>query len=168
MVLDFNGLFSDAHCPISFTIECTQITNEVLNNENVDEILKIKRWDNDKTQDYNGNLNDDGINRILAELNSINTEDPNIDNVVEQISNILLEAATSTFETYKYNPKVESTNKNRMPFKPWFNEECKEARTTFRRKRGKYKGSKSDIVLNEMKTAEKKLQTHHELQYSKI
>ena len=70
-VLEFNSLFSDAHSSLSLSLKCKVNTEISVDLRHVEQIEKIKKWDNSKKDEYVGNICNDKINGILNQLNSL-------------------------------------------------------------------------------------------------
>ncbi|CAG2205242.1 unnamed protein product [Mytilus edulis] len=136
-ILETNTLFSDIHNPLSLTVKAEVVKNKVVVDEPSHE--KIKDWESTKTADFIDSIDGEKVNEILTQLvnmvDNATINETTINTAVESISNLLTDAAKSTFGTYtqqKLNPNLQ---KYKKASKPWFDDDCKEARK-------KYKSSK--------------------------
>ena len=150
-VLEFNSLFSDAHSPLSLSLKCKVNTEISVDLRHVEQIEKIKKWDNSKKDEYVGNICNDKINGILNQLNSLD-QNFDINEIVNEVCSLLTEAAKKALGTYYQRSHNISTVKES---KQWFNNECKIARKLYRRMNGKYQRNKTDENLNNVKRLEK-------------
>ena len=97
---------------------------------------KIESWDSDKNRLFTNNID---CNRVSELINSFdeNNGDLDINKLVEETSNILLNAAKSTFGTKMYRKHTQNTKQTKEN-KPWFDDNCKKSRKLFRRWKGLY------------------------------
>ena len=102
-------------------------------------------WNSNKADDFTQVLHNDNSNVVLNELNTL-IDNINIDpvtpdqvnGIVNDLGNVLLNAASSTFRQNQRRKKGNSVNN-----KPWFNGECKVKRDEFHNARKKYAPSKT-------------------------
>ena len=165
-ILEFNSLYSDAHCPISFALKCDS-RNNCHNSENEASGVhnseeggrKIKHWDMLKSMEFKNSINVEKINEILTEMENLvsienNIDATDIDSITDKTCKILLDAATNTLGTYRvYNKENDKPNTSH---KQWFNRECRIARKNFRQAKGRYRRQRNDIFFDRFKEAEKR------------
>ena len=137
-VLEFSNLFSDAHCRLALTLSCQLTYSNVSekNDNTFNAFEKIESWDSDKNRLFTNNID---CNRVSELINSFdeNNGDLDINKLVEETSNILLNAAKSTFGTKMYRKHTQNTKQTKEN-KPWFDDNCKKSRKLFRRWKGLY------------------------------
>ena len=98
---------------------------------------------------FKENVKDTSVNVLLAQLESVNSETCDIDvvnSVASDISNIMLGAAVDTFGTFhrkSYSKNVKRENK------PWFDNECWQARKLYRLADRKHRQSKTQETKRE-------------------
>ena len=135
-ILEFSKLFSDTHSPVSLMISCAKLEhNYAVPQENVERIGRLKF---EKGVDFNGNLDKNRIEHLLFKLlsytdDTTNMQKSNIDDIVTEVSDILLTFAKSTFG---FKNIRNCTNKST---KQWYNADCKKAKHNFRK-------AKSDFI----------------------
>jgi hypothetical protein len=61
-----------------------------------------------------------------------------VNSFVNELYNLLIDSAKTTFGTHKYKPRPNTCNKKPKGDKPWFNYECKVARQNYRKLKWKY------------------------------
>ena len=96
-------------------------------------------WNSNKADDFTQVLHNDNSNVVLNELNTlidnINTDSvtpDQVNGIVNDLGNVLLNAASSTFGQNQRRKKGNSVNN-----KPWFNGKCKVKRDEFHNARKK-------------------------------
>ena len=107
-VLDFDPLFSDAHCPISITLNTRQSkvenTNFRLTNE-----PEVRLWNDEKRDSFVQNLNHVEIHTIDSLLSSLvsknDIKSDEINTIIGLIENLFAAA------TFGVKPKVSGTDK---------------------------------------------------------
>ena len=156
-VLEFDSLFSDAHCPISVTLEMrntqTQCTN--MHYRNCDP--EIRLWDADKRDLFTQNLNLEEVQNIDSILNSLSLKNEvnldEINTIVGLIENLFMSNAELTF---RYKRKVSETKQTQNKLrKPWFTSDCYRARESYHKIRKLYNKYKSSYYKNILKQVSK-------------
>ena len=156
-VLEFDSLFSDAHCPISVTLEMrntqTQCTN--MHYRNCDP--EIRLWDADKRDLFTQNLNLEEVQNIDSILNSLSLKNEvnldEINTIVGLIENLFISNAELTFG---YKRKVSETKQTQNKLrKPWFTSDCYRARESYHKIRKLYNKYKSSYYKNILKQVSK-------------
>ena len=91
------------------------------------------KWDNNKKQEFQSNFDQNKISdflQILETIDTKNTDQTEINNIVKEISNISINAGIKTNISKKITgnaaPKI-----NPKANKPWFDHECREKRKNF-------------------------------------
>ena len=150
-VLPFNPMFSDVHNQIHFSLYFSH--NKSNTQDSVNKNNTYAGWNSNKADDFTQVLHNDNSNVVLNELNTlidnINTDSvtpDQVNGIVNDLGNVLLNAASSTFGQNQRRKKGNSVNN-----KPWFNGECKVKRDEFHNARKKYASSKTPenkILLN--------------------
>ena len=150
-ILEFSKLFSDIHSPVSLRISCVKPENNyAVPQENVE---RIGKWKFEKGVDFNGNLDKNRIEHLLFNLLSYtdettNMQKSNIDDIVTELSDILLTSAKSTFG---FKNTRNCTNKST---KQWYNADCKKAKQNFRKAKRLYKHYGSHLFKQRLKASE--------------
>ena len=120
-IAEFCELFSDAHCPVEFSMKANTNTkfDRPLNFSS-----KIKPWDESKKENFNSNIDRDKVQCILAKLNSGNLNDKeNVNQQKSEIENLFRDSALTTFGTYTQKQKQQNDKKHQR----WFNNSCRTA-----------------------------------------
>ena len=151
-VEDFNPMFSDVHCRLSFTLlfntpnKCNSIHND--NNKLKNQDTHI-RWDYRKTDDFVYILsNDNTLQHIDGQLsdidkNTITTDQLN--GLVTDLGHVLLDTA----QKLQGKGKIKNVAPN-CDQKPWYDKLCKEKRNQFNMARLSYNRVKSGANKNTM------------------
>ena len=131
-VLEFDSLFSDAHCPLimKFDIRNTaskqKVEKQHCNNP------EVRLWDDSKKESFTSYLDYGEILKIDSSLelmlSGYNLNSNSIDQVVNRIEDLFKNTASSAFGWKKETKhcKLQNTSK-----KKWFNAECRLARNTY-------------------------------------
>jgi len=158
-VLDSSKLFSDIHTPLSLKVKCAEKPNDVTQKDETPGAEKIKQWDNEKLNSFVENIDQVQVDDILSQLTDMGENTINnatvmtVDAVVEKVCNLLTNSAKSTFGTYTKAKNIRNvTSKS----KPWFDEECRQARKQFRCSKRKLKRNRTQALENDTKSLEKK------------
>lgn len=115
--------FSD-HCPISFCINYTHTLNNV-NTNNVMNSSKVV-WDHSKRDLLLTNVLEKQ-NVFDAIVSSLYSESFDIDKCIDEFTNIVHDISLSIFgKQFIYQPK-----KNQLRSSPWFNDDCRKAKSLF-------------------------------------
>jgi len=130
-ILDFSSLYSNVHSPIQIKIlkrELENNFNHIAGQTLETGVEKIKRWDNEKCVEFRNNIKLDKIDNLKNKILSITQSDKtkvDINSLSDDLCQIFIESATSTFGTKLYKTEKTSRQKQVCKSKPWFNEECK-------------------------------------------
>ena len=172
-VRDFCPLLSDVHCPVSLcTSFRTKTTCTCAQTENTD----IKTWNHFKKDEFDKNIKNDHINKILDEISRITHESidyqKDIDSIVESIGSLFMETAEKSFgiTTFKSPNHYCTLHKHNVTINPlpkWFKGDCKKARKKFHRAKLNYKLRKSEINKSNLKKCSKNYK-HTLSKYSRI
>ena len=127
-VLDFSHFYSDVHCPLAISMSCSAFENAFENNENINLYThseKIHKWDQEKCSEFQNQIDlrkIDESKKLLYEVTSMNlniTEGSSsvdklkINSLIDNLCNILLNSAKSTFGTSEYS-KVKHIGKKKL------------------------------------------------------
>ena len=148
-ILDFNALFSDAHCPITLSLNVLEHKNAT-NSYTPKPDPKIKLWDENKSQQFVENIHQSDVDEILQSVNEItpeNTNNETVNNVVRKIETLFISNSKNTFG-------VKKPYKN-MQNKRWFNTECQNARNIYHYTRKMYNKYKTQFYKNKLKIVSK-------------
>ena len=150
-VLEFDALYSDAHCPLAIQIDILNVTREPKLEKRQSNSPEIKLWDDSKKDNYVSNLDYGEILKIDSSLNMMasgyNLNSNSIDLVVNQIENLFKTTALTSFGLKKQTKQDVTQNLQR---KKWFNAECRAARSTYHKTRklyNKYKTTHYKLLL---------------------
>ena len=85
MVHDFDAIFSDKHCRVSWSIKCDNLNQNTNNATDVSNVISVKKshrnmWSSEKTIDFAGQLN-------LGEIDNIKTKIGNPETHIDRILN---------------------------------------------------------------------------------
>ena len=147
-IIKLDPIFSDGHSLVHF-----QILGHASPTQRKHKKSKYnKKWEENKKTEFCENLDQGKIlnlqNEIYTKLNDIESVDNNdINNYVQQISDIFQNAAQKTFQTQNY---FVSQNKND---KKWFGNECRVARYEYNK--AKTKHNKNPNLINKQSLIEK-------------
>jgi predicted peroxiredoxin len=145
-VHEFSSLLSDAHCPVSINVQ-TNICYTSHHDKHV-ETNKITEnyilWDEQKTDQFNLNLNYEKITEVKNYLDTL-SQDPQItqdkiDKCVQDIELIFTKNCQKTFGFKKQNYKEIDKIREK---KPWFNQACKKMRNKYHVARKLYNKNKT-------------------------
>ena len=130
LISEFDSLYSDAHCPISLTINLCPLKED--NHEQINQNTpQTKLWDDQKRELFIENLNNDEVARISSNLDSVSSQDninlDDINAIVNHIENLFTSNSKATFGVKKQR----KTKTNKTNNKPWFNFECHRARNEY-------------------------------------
>ena len=130
---DFNNLYSDAHCPISISINSShEARDSDSRKNNQTEPPQVRLWNNDKKESFCLNLDYGEILKITSVLDVMTQGGPvtleSINNIVCQIETLFLSAARNSFG---YKGKIKITNTTNKNKKKWFNSECRSERNSY-------------------------------------
>ncbi|CAG2213625.1 unnamed protein product [Mytilus edulis] len=137
-VLDFSSLYSDVHSPIEISLKQTdqEVSTKCSDDTRTNE-QKINNWTNEKSHKFLECLNLTEIENINSEIDgtTVVTQET-VDMIISKIGKVLINSAGNTFGFKVSAGKKSEHRKN----KPWFDHDCKAARSEFRKmKRNKNK-----------------------------
>lgn len=143
-VLDFDNLFSDAHCPVSVTLRTCKVSSDQENeNKPCKEKETTKLWDKNKSTSFQQNFSRDlksilNIEIVLKSLQirgSVNENE--INDIVNKIGSLFENCAEESFG------KVHQRKENTGHRKPWFDRECRRMRNKYHFARKAYNMDRS-------------------------
>ena len=147
---DFSPLLSATHYSISVSCEL-HVYHNVTDDASLSETTRIKRWNGNCSQTFASNLYTEAIDVILSSMPEVYIVDKDsINKINNDIAAVIFEAAEKKYGTSKRTKKV-----NKFDQKPWFDNECKNARKYYHRCRKKYNMVKTIENKNDMSTASK-------------
>ena len=157
-VLEFNMLYSDAHCPLSIDILIRNVTIQKAKSRASNESTpEIKLWDENKCENFTENLDFGAIEHINSLINLMSAKETiqiqDINTVISLIENLFLAASKETFG-FKRRVGVKNTLCNGRNNK-WFNRECKTARNTYHTTRKQYNKYKTLHLKKRLKAVSK-------------
>ena len=145
-ILDFSMLFSDAHCPITLSLNILAYTNathtHIPNSE-----PKIKLWDESKSRHFVENIRQSDVDEILQSITLENMSIATVNDTVQKIETLFISNSKNTFGVKK--PYKNTTNKS------WFNAECQNARNVYHYTRKMYNKNKTQFNKNRLKIMSK-------------
>ena len=117
-VLDFDHLYSDAHCPLELGLNIRDANSKTLRqnifNQN-SSTPKVKLWDENKPHLFAENLNQKNVNKLVTQLdeisNSSQIQSTDIDSVVSQIETLFISTAESSFGYHRETKRTENLDK---------------------------------------------------------
>ena len=115
-VHDFDAIFSDKHCRVSWTIKGPNLKHKHINDVK-SKIITIKKchrnmWDRENAVDFSNQLNIDEVNNIKEKIGNSNSE---IDDIVSDIQKLFKSTADTILgKEYEYEIDI---NKERKPMK---------------------------------------------------
>ena len=134
---NFCEILSDVNCPVflelNFEKSCSE-TTESSSNE-----VKIKLWDQKKQELFLSNLDLDALNIVNNEILQLKTSDEtcqkDINNIVDNITNLIITSAEKSFGKLPLYSKSDNISKSPS----WFGHNCIKARKQFHTARYRYK-----------------------------
>lgn len=157
-VLDFCKLFSDVHSPLCLCLSTLNEDNpEITTNKSGSEF--IGKWKHEKANEFVNNIDIEKTSEILRSLLYSNedidrVDKTTIDVIVDDICDVLLNAAKNTFGVHTYIKNDGMQNKKKLN-KEWFSTECKHARKEYRKAKRICKRYGSNIFKERLRIAEK-------------
>lgn len=158
-ILPFSSFLSDVHNPIEIVLalERQHSTESIYQQKPTQEIAK--QWNPEKVEVYHNYIEDkvDIVKSLENELSNTMLENISlefIDNIVEKISDVLVESAKNVFGR---KPVLTNTSEtfNVKYKKPWFTRDCKNARQNYRKAKRLYKKFGGDIFKSDLYEKEK-------------
>ena len=161
---DYCECLSDVHCPLYFDIiyggsmNCND-TYKLDSTDRMDENIVIApKWKAGSEEVYLMELNDDCIERVKSELielacNIEVIDQGNIDKITADVGDIMSTAASNLGMLTARKCKKPSNNIKKKQVKSndeWFNDECKEKRSTFRnlKHKAKFEADRNEAKRN--------------------
>ena len=149
-ILDFDPIYLDVHCAVSFSIESIQhLDNSKADTAKLDDIaqnrtiLTKSNWLKDKSDTFLGHLDKEKLKEIDESLTICLSDDPNlavqatVDRIVSDLCNVLLESAEKTSPSIKICVKNDS-KPGKVTKENWFRKECKDSRRSYRKPKRYY------------------------------
>jgi hypothetical protein len=154
---DCNCLFSDVHCPLHISCSCNSSVKDKTNPESVDNngVARIRKWDVNKQLDFQNNIDSSKLTKLSDKLENLSHESINsniIDSLTGDLCNILITSARITLGSNSAKHYKETL----FSSKPWFDLDCKFARTNYRKIKRRFKYKKTDLLHSELRDAEEK------------
>ena len=154
-IADFDPLFSDAHCPLSLTIDIRKMNKDKnYHGKKSTNIPEIRLWDNEKCGSFVQNINLEVIKEIDSLLDSIIANSDVQAQDINMVVGCIEELFTSNSEmTFGLKNKPTAINKSRSGKKQWFNGECNIARNKYHKIRklyNKYKTTHYKSLLKQV------------------
>ena len=158
-VLEFDHLYSDAHCPLTLELKIRGHYTEINpHNKITQSVPEIKLRDESKKSLFIGNLNTDEISTINAFLEEMslkeNIEMHDVNKVVSSIEALFFSASKTTFGLKRGKRDPHSYRQNKHMNKKWSNQECRNARNTYHYIRKQYNMYKTVHYKNRLKKRE--------------
>lgn len=136
-VEDFCEILSDVHCPVFLELNFEKICSETT--ESSSNEVKIKLWDQKKHEQFVSNLDLDALNTVNNEILHLKSSDEicqkDINNIVDNITNLIITNAEKSFGKFPLHSKSDNISKSSS----WFGHNCTKARKQFHRARYQYK-----------------------------
>ena len=152
-VHEFSCLLSDAHSPVSLSIDVNYKRKESKPKCN-STFIKQKLWESEKSEAFVNNIDILKVSDIEMRLDHLidnkRVDGNEIDDIVRDIGLLFNTSAKDTFG----HTKVFSVNK-RSNSKPWFNYECKRERNLYHKTRQMYNKYKTSFYKDILKTVSK-------------
>jgi hypothetical protein len=152
-ILEFCHLYSDVHCPLTFSLTRVLSNQKVINYQpDVVNDPHIKLWDRQKSDVFITNIDGHEIERLLEHVNNLSDNtactENNINMATDMIEKIIIEAAKASFGvTKQFKTNVKS--------KPWFNHDCKTAKRKFHLAKRIHAKQKSERTKRDLHTCSK-------------
>ena len=160
-ILETSKLYSDVHTPISISFTSSNVNQNVEHTEghdNESKKVKIKHWDSSKTTEYQTNIDRLKLLELEQKLinyrNELNIDIQTVDTLLDDLNHIYVTSASQTFGTYTIKDKSKSKD-NENKNKPWFDQDCKNARQSYRKSKRHYKANNSEQNRHNMIQLEK-------------
>ncbi|VDI39621.1 Hypothetical predicted protein [Mytilus galloprovincialis] len=155
---EFSKLFSDVHSPLSLHIDCQSlIKNNEIENHSVQQNM-IGKWKMEKINEYRKNIDTDKVDCVISKLNTYNDKENisknDMNNLVHEVSDILIDSAKLTFGTNVY-AKTMLSNSKKQNNKQWYDKDCNKAKKELRKSQRLYKKSGSTIDTPKLNVSHK-------------
>ena len=112
-------------------IDANEAISNILSHE-----IRIKKWDPIKVDDFKNNIDRNKVDSVCIKLSNIINENVTsyyMNEIMTEISDILLESARDTFGTFEITGSKPNCNFSKKHGKHWFNSECHNARKEYRK-----------------------------------
>ncbi|VDI24835.1 Hypothetical predicted protein [Mytilus galloprovincialis] len=154
---EFSKLFSDVHSPLSLHIDCQSlIKNNEIENHSVQQNM-IGKWKMEKINEYRKNIDTDKVDCVISKLNTYNDKENisknDMNNLVHEVSDILIDSAKLTFGTNVY-AKTMLSNSKKQNNKQWYDKDCNKAKKELRKSQRLYKKYGSNIFKERLRQSE--------------
>ena len=130
-VLEFCSLFSDIHCPLEIYVDLKKGDKNLKSKDGgKSDEEKIRKYEREKLNEFRTNLDTARFQDLENILETVDTQDicqTQVNDIVDSISDLFVQAAKATFGTFQVR-KHNSDTCNLENNKPWFNPECRSAR----------------------------------------
>ena len=130
-ILEFSHLYSDAHCPVSLTLNACNKSPEI-RSESQHLQDNIRLWNAEKVKYFQDNFNLHDLTEIEAKLSFIanrgTVQQYELDEIANQIGIVFEKCAEKSFGRIKTGTKKKPTDFTK---KPWFDENCHRARNEY-------------------------------------
>lgn len=148
----FDSIFSDVHSCLTITIakrtqHCTTNTENYEYSREESQSFDPRtlfKWDQTKVGEFREYIDDESIRLLCNKLESM--QNVNVNDIATYISNLYISTASkNTFDVRQTNKKCQMRNKKTR--KPWFNVKCKHEQLLYRRKKCRYRNTRSEVDL---------------------
>ena len=152
-ITELDRLYSDGHALLSFNIRAN--ASIPLCQRTQQRPPKISLWDESKKQAFQNNIDTHKLQSITDQLTrditDQNFDQNSLDSIVNEISEIFVNSATSSFESRPRNPRFRKIRKN----KPWFGPACHNTRKAYNIAKKKYNDNRSQLNKIKLQRASK-------------
>lgn len=153
-VMEFSSLLSDVHSPLALSLKSNKFSEET-REKNVAPKSRIRRWDPDKRQEFEGNLDPIRIQSLYTYmLNAVDNDElvdkESVDHFTQEVTSIIIDAAEHTFGVSDFRKNSRFRESREL----WFNTDCRKSRKDFRRAKRLYKKYGSCLFRTRLKMAE--------------
>ncbi|CAC5413157.1 unnamed protein product [Mytilus coruscus] len=171
-VKDFSKLYSDVHSPLILSLNFKDGIEEdghIAENsvENASEVKRVQKWDVEKKNEFLECIDKEKISDLVAELESVDSNllsQGKINEVVEKINSIFLNAAENVLGTYNASQGSRTgKNSGKKGNKPWFDKQCWNKRKIYRGAKRNYYSNRSEAKREEMKKTERTVLTRYHM-----
>ena len=151
-ILDFDPIYSDVHCGVSFSIESIQHPdNSKADTDKLDDVAQNRtnltkaNWLKDKSDTFLGHLDKEKLKEIDESLTICLSDDSHVvvqatvDRIVSDLCNVLLESAEKIFIKKSIKICIKNDSKpGKVTKEIWFRKECKDSRRSYRKAKRYY------------------------------
>ena len=153
---DFDRNLSDVHSPICLDIINIPIVKTVPNipDQNVEKIIYKSTWKPESKLQYQDNFPENKLTvlneKIMQQQQSLTTTKNDIENLVTDLTDILVEPAQHVGLCKKIRSK--KANPRKSPNKPWFNPECENKRKKLFKAKDDLRKAKTEVEKKDCST----------------